>query len=116
MPHNKATIRYALGIDGGGSKCDAALMAESGAVVSWGRGGATHIYYDPPEVISASYVEAITGALAELEGAEVWVAGPLPEGGPREALLAHNELAYVTDQDGCAATANVPFFVRPRRR
>ena len=61
--------RYALGIDGGGSKCDAVLMGESGAVVAWGRGGPTHVYYDPPEVISASYVEAIGGALSSVSAA-----------------------------------------------
>jgi N-acetylglucosamine kinase-like BadF-type ATPase len=94
MARSKATTRYALGIDGGGSKCDAALMTESGAVVAWGRGGPTHIYYDPPEVISASYVQAITGALAGIEGAAVWAAGPLPEGAPRAAVTAHNELAF----------------------
>jgi len=80
--------RYALGIDGGGSKCDAALVDERGAVVGWGRGGPTHVYYDPPEVIDASYVEAVTAALEGCHGAEVWVAGLLPDGPPREAVLA----------------------------
>ena len=85
--------RYALGIDGGGSKCDAALRAEDGAVVAWGRGGPTHVYYDPPEVISASYVDAISEALSGVRGAEVWATGHLPEGAPREAVLAHNTFA-----------------------
>jgi N-acetylglucosamine kinase-like BadF-type ATPase len=85
--------RYALGIDGGGSKCDAALMAESGEVVAWGRGGPTHVYYDPPEVISTSYVDAITAALSRVPGAEIWVAGHLPDGAPREAVTGCNRLA-----------------------
>lgn len=84
--------RYALGIDGGGSKCDAALMAEDGELVGWGRGGPAHIHYDPPDVISASYVDAITGALAQVQGGELWAVGHLPEGAPREAVLAHNKL------------------------
>jgi N-acetylglucosamine kinase-like BadF-type ATPase len=85
--------RYALGIDGGGSKCDAVLMEESGAVIAWGRGGPTHVYYDPPEVISASYVEAVAGALREVQDADIWVAGHFPEGAPRDAVRAHNNLA-----------------------
>jgi len=86
--------RYALGIDSGGSKCDAALLDETGAVVGWGRGGPTHIYYDPPGVIADSYSEAIAAALSGVQGAEVWVAGNLPEGAPREAVTAANRLAY----------------------
>lgn len=85
--------RYALGIDGGGSKCDAALLDESGAVVGWGRGGPTHVYYDPPEVIAASYADAITAALQGVTEAEVWVAGNLPSGAPREAVERAGALA-----------------------
>jgi N-acetylglucosamine kinase len=85
--------RYALGIDGGGSKCDAALLEESGAVVGWGRGGPTHVYYDPPEVIAASYADAITAALQGVRGAEIWVAGNLPSGAPREAVERAGALA-----------------------
>jgi len=85
--------RYALGIDGGGSKCDAALLDESGAVVGWGRGGPTHVYYDPPEVIAASYADAITAALQGVTGAEIWVAGNLPSGAPREAVEQAGALA-----------------------
>lgn len=77
-------MRYALGIDGGGSKCEAALVEETGRVVGWGRGGPVHGYYDPPEVISASYLEAVRAALAGVEGAAVWVAGQIP---PLEILV-----------------------------
>ena len=75
-------MRYALGIDGGGSKCDAALVEETGAVVGWGRGGPTHVYYDPPEVVAASVPTAVAAALSGLRGAgdvELWVAGYLPQ-------------------------------------
>jgi N-acetylglucosamine kinase-like BadF-type ATPase len=100
--------RYALGIDGGGSKCDAVLLDETGAVVARGRGGPTHVYYDPPEVIAASYREAITQALAGLEGAEIWAAGHLPEGEPREAIAAANRLVRhvpATEVDSAYASA-----------
>jgi N-acetylglucosamine kinase len=85
--------RYGLGIDGGGSKCDAALLDESGAVVGWGRGGPVHVYYDPPEVIASSYSEAIAEALAGVTGGEIYVAGQLPPGSPREAVEHSNALA-----------------------
>jgi N-acetylglucosamine kinase-like BadF-type ATPase len=83
-------------------------MQESGAVVAWGRGGATHVYYDPPEVISASYVEAITGALREVRGADICVAGPLPEGAPRDAITVDNDLVHhvrATEVDTAFASA-----------
>jgi N-acetylglucosamine kinase-like BadF-type ATPase len=67
-------------------------MEESGAVVAWARGGPTHVYYDPPEVVSSSYVEAVTGALSAVQGADVWVAGHLPEGAARDAVRVHNNL------------------------
>lgn len=100
--------RLALGIDGGGSKCDAALMQEDGAVIAWGRGGPTHIYYDPPETICASYVEAIASALRRVRGEDIWAAGPLPEGGPRDAVSADNTLArhiQATEVDTAFASA-----------
>lgn len=71
-------MRYALGIDGGGSKCEAALLKECGTVVGWGRGGPIHSYYDPPEVIDSSYLEAIRAALSGVAGAELWAAGHIP--------------------------------------
>ena len=57
-----------LGIDGGGSKCDAVLADETGTVLGWGSGGSTN--YNPPEVISSSFTEAISQACGEhdLEG------------------------------------------------
>jgi len=81
-------MRYALGIDGGGSKCDAALVDETGAVVGWGRGGPIHIYYDPPEVIAASFRDAIAGALAGRRLRELWVVGSTPRHEPSKEVLA----------------------------
>jgi N-acetylglucosamine kinase-like BadF-type ATPase len=87
-------MRYALGIDGGGSKCDAVLVAETGAVAGWGRGGPTHVYYDSPEVVAASYREAIASALAGVVAAECWTAGYLPEGRFREVFPATGEAVH----------------------
>jgi N-acetylglucosamine kinase-like BadF-type ATPase len=101
-------MRYALGIDGGGSKCDAALLDESGRVVGWGRGGPTHTYYDPPEVIAASYADAIVESLAGVSGAEVWLAGGPPAGASREAVERSNRFGRhlaVTEVDTAFACA-----------
>jgi len=76
-------MRYALGIDGGGTKCEAALLDARGAVVGWGRGGPIHGYYDPPELIAGSYLEAIGRAVRGVREAELWVAGHVP---PEEVL------------------------------
>lgn len=85
----QSPMRYALGIDGGGSKCDAALVDETGAVVGWGRGGPVHVYYDPPEVIAASFRDAIAGALAGRTVGELWIVGsPLRHRPPEEVLSA----------------------------
>ena len=86
-------MRYALGIDGGGSKCDAVLMDETGLTVGWGRGGPVHTYYDPPEVIAASYAEAITGALRDVQDAELWVAGNMPPAASFQRIAPHSRIA-----------------------
>jgi len=76
-------MRYALGIDGGGSKCEVVLAAEDGTVVGRGLGGPTYTYYDPPEVVAASYREAVGAALRGITDAQLFVAGAVP---PPEAL------------------------------
>jgi N-acetylglucosamine kinase len=76
-------MRYALGIDGGGSKCEAVLLEESGAMVGHGLGGPIHSYYDPPEVIRASFRDAVGQAVAGLSGAQIWAMGQVP---PPEVL------------------------------
>lgn len=55
-------MRYVLGLDGGGTKCDAVLMAEDGTVMGWGRGGPTHGLYVGPDVPLQSQKDAILGA------------------------------------------------------
>lgn len=59
-------MRYVLGLDGGGTKCDAVLMDESGAVLGWGRGGSVHGLYVRADAVARSFQDAVTGALAEL--------------------------------------------------
>lgn len=86
-------MRYALGVDGGGSKCDAVLIAEDGTVVGWGRGGPTHHWYNSAEVIAASFADAVSGALQGITGAQLWVAGHLHSHAAREALQAAGEVA-----------------------
>jgi len=101
-------MRYALGIDGGGSKCDAVLVDETGAVVGWGRGGAIHVYYDPPEAVSASYRSAVAGAVAGKSDLEVWVAGAALDGQPPEALAAAGKVVgYVRATEVDTAFASV---------
>ncbi len=71
-------MRYALGIDGGGSKCEALLVDEDGNVAGRGLGGPIHGYYDPPETILGSYREAIPEAVRGVRGAEITAAGQVP--------------------------------------
>lgn len=98
-------VRYALGVDGGGSKCEAALVEETGAVAGWGRGGPTHVYYDPPERVAASYVEAIEGALAAVRGrGEIWVAGPVGAEQAQEAIAAACERSHYLAADEVATS------------
>jgi len=86
------TLRYALGVDGGGSKCDAVLIAEDGTVAGRGRGGPTHHWYSSPEVIAASFADALAGALDGITGAQLWVAGHFHSHAAREALEAAGEV------------------------
>ena len=70
-------MRYALGVDGGGSKTDAVLMDETGCVVGWGRGGPAHSLYSSPEAVQQAYDEAVSQALAEAAGEGFWVSDRL---------------------------------------
>ena len=88
-------MRYALGIDGGGSKCDAVLIDETGRTVGWGRGGPVHTYYDAPEMIDASFVQSVSQALQGVQGAELWVAGNSLRGPAMEALSAHGDVVSI---------------------
>jgi N-acetylglucosamine kinase-like BadF-type ATPase len=60
-------MRYVLGLDGGGTKCDAVLLTETGEVVGWGRGGPTHGWYEPPGTAEQSVRDAVRGALSEVQ-------------------------------------------------
>ena len=59
-------------------------------------------------MISASYVEAIGGAVRGLRNADVWAAGYLPDGAARDAIAAQNHLVYhlrATEVDTAFASA-----------
>ena len=90
-------MRYALGIDGGGSKCDAVLIDETGATIGWGRGGPTHTPYDTPEVVAASFAEAVRGALRDVHGGRIWVAGYLPSGRAQQIINAAGEVMTIVE-------------------
>lgn len=77
-------LRYFLGIDGGGSKCDAVLLDEEGTALGWGRGGATN--YRPTEDCAASVCQAVTAAIGETPVRELWVAHTWVAQGLREWL------------------------------
>ncbi len=57
-------MRFFLGVDGGGSKCDAVLIDEQGTVLGWGRSGATS--YQPDHNAAAATAQALAGALGSL--------------------------------------------------
>ncbi|MCC6444695.1 MAG: hypothetical protein IT210_14710 [Armatimonadetes bacterium] len=88
-------MRYALGLDGGGSKCDAVLIDETGQVIGWGRGGPTHGLYDTPDVVTGSTVQAIEGALGHLREAEIWVGGGLHDERVRAAVEQSGRVAGI---------------------
>ncbi len=81
-------MQYALGIDGGGSKCDAVLVDTTGRIVGWGRGGQVQPFYGTQESIHASFREALEGALGDLCGAELWVSSPMRRRQRWEARIA----------------------------
>ncbi|MGI5817602.1 MAG: N-acetylglucosamine kinase [Armatimonadota bacterium] len=81
-------LRYFLGIDGGGSKCDAALIREDGCVLGWGRSGATS--YRPVDDCATAICSSVGEALAEATPREVWVA---------HTWLDHGLHAWLRSQD-----------------
>lgn len=58
-------MRYVLGLDGGGTKCDAVLMDEEGTILGWGRGGSTHGLYVGSDAVHQSVRDAVLGAVCE---------------------------------------------------
>ncbi|HEY3398452.1 MAG TPA: BadF/BadG/BcrA/BcrD ATPase family protein [Armatimonadota bacterium] len=89
-------MRYAVGIDGGGSKCEVAVIAESGEVVGWGRGGATASFYDSADAVDASFRQALQGALGEISDARFWVGSPsVKRYAWEEEIAARGEIAEI---------------------
>lgn len=71
-------MRYVLGVDGGGTKCDAVLMDDTGVVVGWGRGGSTHGLYVGSEAATNSVKTAVRGATAQASADIARIAGCVP--------------------------------------
>jgi len=88
-------LQYALGIDGGGSKCDVVLIDETGTTIGWGRGGPTHNWYNTPEVIAASFTEAVGGALRDVPRGKIWIGGHLPSGRAWQIINTAGEVATI---------------------
>lgn len=88
MPH-------ALALDGGGSKCDAVVLDESGRVVGWGRGGSTHCYYVSPEAVRQSYQDALDQALGDLHSDGFWISTTVPPAVLRELVADHGPVLGV---------------------
>ena len=93
-------MRYFLGVDGGGSKCDAVVIDETGVVCGWGTSGPT-TYVSAEEAAAASR-QALTGALAKAparlrvavaEGCLDCAEKRLAEGKPDEAVALYQAVA-----------------------
>jgi N-acetylglucosamine kinase len=101
--------QYALGIDGGGSKCDAVLVDTAGRIVGWGRGGQVQEFYATAEAVRQSYLEALEGALGDLRGAELCVGTPMRRWQPWEERLAQagevRAIAHTSEQTSSLAAA-----------
>jgi len=65
-------LRFFLGIDGGGSKCDAVVIDEAGSVRGWGKAGATG--YTSEQQAEQACHQALAEALGELSVREVEMA------------------------------------------
>lgn len=66
-------MRYAVAVDGGGSKTDAVAIDEDGNVVGWGRGGSAHGYYTSAEAVAEAMRVSLSGALAAVHDGEFWL-------------------------------------------
>jgi N-acetylglucosamine kinase-like BadF-type ATPase len=73
-PKDRA-MRYAIAVDGGGSKTDAVVIDETGTVSGWGRGGSAHSLYTSPEAIRAALETALRQALGDIRDGEFWTSG-----------------------------------------
>jgi N-acetylglucosamine kinase-like BadF-type ATPase len=57
-------LRFFLGLDAGGTKCDAVLLDGTGVVHGWGTGGPAN--YRADAVVRQSYRDALAGAFGDL--------------------------------------------------
>jgi len=87
-------LRYVMGIDGGGSKTDAVLMDETGAVVGWGRGGPTHAGFEPDEAVRAAVPSAVAAAL---DGRRIHISTIVTSFCGPQAIAAAHELSADAD-------------------
>jgi N-acetylglucosamine kinase-like BadF-type ATPase len=85
-------MRYALAVDGGGSKTDAVVIDEAGRVLGWGRGGPVHHYYSTPEEVQASYRQAVVQALGELLAEGFCVSGVTVQEPVARIIAAHGPI------------------------
>lgn len=67
--------KLALGVDGGGTKSDAVLIDETGAVLGWGRSGTGQAFWAGRHGAREAYAEAIREALGEYQPEKLWAAG-----------------------------------------
>ncbi len=99
-------MRYFLGIDGGGSKCDAVVIDETGLVRGWGTGGPT-TYVSAEEAAAASHA-ALAEALGSLSMSELWM-GTISTGECATAWLRDRGVAarcfLIGEDDACFAAA-----------
>jgi len=68
-------MRSVLGFDGGGTRCEALRIDETGRLLGWGRGGTTHEWYGQADLVEPSVEAAIRDALAPA-GASASVPSP----------------------------------------
>lgn len=54
-------LDYVIGVDGGGSRCEAILVDSNGVIVAWGKGGPLNPFRVPVEQQRASLNEALFG-------------------------------------------------------
>jgi len=57
-------MKSVLGFDGGGTRCEALWIDETGRLLGWGRGGTTHEWYGQADLVEASVEAAVRDALA----------------------------------------------------
>lgn len=62
---SSAASPYALGVDGGGTKTQAAVVAADGTLLGQGRGGPANLHFAPADAVRRSLRQAVDQALAE---------------------------------------------------